>query len=330
MIPIRIATLSIAFLFGLLTAATVVAQPIKVKVRDSWVPGGASSVFYYAYEKGIFAKHGLDVMHEDGNGSTVTVQLVATKQAEIGHGDLSAMAIGRGKGMKVVSIGSLMRGTALGLFVPKGSGIKHPKELEGKEVLYTATSFEGPFMDTFLKAAGTSREKVTLVSVDAASKVSSYNAGRSMGMVTTIPYGVSSVAKGRPSDVIRFSDFGLILPSYGLIVHEDTLREKPEMLKRMVAAYFEAWASIISSPAEIEATGKAIVKRRPDAKIDPAQIAEYVALNKEFFYTKDTQGKPLGWQSEADWERTIKTMEDAKLLQPGSKASDYYTNVFFK
>lgn len=303
---------------------------IKVKVRDSWVPGGASSVFYYAYEKKIFERHGLDLTHEDGNGSTVTVQLVATKQAEVGHGDLSAMAIGRGKGMKVVSVGSLMRGTALGIFVPKGSGIKSPKDLEGKEVLYTATSFEGPFMDTILRAGGTSREKVNLVSVDAASKISSYNAGRGMGMVTTIPYGTSSVQKTRPSDVIRFSDYGLVLPSYGLIVHEDTVREKPEMLRRLVAAYFEAWSSIISSPAEVEATGKALAKRRPDAKIDPAQITDYVNLNREFFYTKETSGRPLGWQSEADWSSTIKTMEDAKLLKPGSKPSEYFTNAFFK
>jgi NitT/TauT family transport system substrate-binding protein len=318
-----------AVAFALAAASAAVAQPIKVKVRDSWVPGGASSIFYYAMEKGIFRKHGLDVTHEDGNGSTVTVQLVATKQVEIGHGDLSAMAIGRGKGMKVTSIASMMRGTALGLFVPKDSGIKAPKELEGKEVLYTATSFEGPFMDTFLKAAGTSRDKVNLVSVEAASKVNSYKAGRAMGMVTTIPYGASSVAEARPSNVIRFSDFGLVLPSYGLIVHEDTIREKPEMLKRMVAAYAEALQSVAASQAEMEAAGAAVVKQRPDSKVNPAQIVDYFTRNKEFFFTKNTEGKPLGWQSEADWKLTIEAMEAAKLLKPGSRPGDYYTNRFF-
>lgn len=322
---------SAAVLLSILIATPASASDlIKVKIRDSWVPGGASSVFYYAYEKRIFERHGLDVVHEDGNGSAVTVQLVATKQAEVGHGDLSAMAIGRGKGMKVISVGSLMRGTALAIFVPKGSGIKTPKDLEGKEVLYTATSFEGPFMDTILKAGGTSREKVNLISVDAASKVTSYNAGRGMGMVTTIPYGTSAVQKARPSDVIRFSDYGMALPSYGLIVHEDTLKEKPEMLRRLVAAYFEAWSSIISSPAEIEATGSSLAKRRPDSKIDPKQIVDYVNLNREFFFTKNTEGRPLGWQSELDWANTIRTMEDAKLLKPGSKPSEYFTNVFFR
>jgi NitT/TauT family transport system substrate-binding protein len=313
-----------------LSAPGMSADPIKVKIRDSWVPGGASSIFYYAYEKGIFAKHGLDVTHEDGNGSTVTVQLVATKQVEVGHGDLSAMAIGRGKGMKVISIGGLMRGTALGIFVPKGSGLKTVKDLEGKEILYTATSFEGPFMDAILKAGGTSREKVNLVSLDATSKVSTYNAGRGTGMVTTIPYGTSAVSKARPSDVIRFSDYGMVLPSYGLIVHEDTIREKPEMLRRLVAAYFEAWTSIISSPAEIDATAQAIIKRRPDAKIDAAQIVEYVNLNREFFYTKNTTGWPLGVQSDLDWASTIKAMEEAKLLKPGTKPAEYFTNAFFK
>ncbi|MDB5839194.1 MAG: hypothetical protein JWQ23_1146, partial [Herminiimonas sp.] len=134
-----------------LTCSTVSAQE-RFTVRDSWTPSGLQAGWHWGLEKGMFTKAGMTVAHEDGNGSATTVQLVGTGQHDVGYTDLSVMAVARGKGVPVISIGGLIKKTSLGVFVPKGSGIKTPKDLEGKEVIYTATSFEGPFMDSFLRA----------------------------------------------------------------------------------------------------------------------------------------------------------------------------------
>jgi NitT/TauT family transport system substrate-binding protein len=299
----------------------------KVTVRDSWTPSGVQAGWHWGLEKGIFKKHGVDVRHEDGNGSTVTVQLVGAEKIDVGYTDLSAMAIGRERGMKIISIAGLIRQTSMGIFVSKDSGIKKIKDLEGKELIYTATSFEGPFMDAFLRAGGTNREKVNLVSVDSSAKVSTYAGGRGAGMITSIPFGAPQVAKTRPSDFILLSDYGFVLPSYGLVVHENTLKSRPDALRRVAAAFFESWQQIIDGgPKAAEEAADIMIKRRTDAKIDRAQTIGIITQHIPYFYTPNTKGKRLGWQSTEDWQATIKAMEEAKLLKPGSRPSMYFTN----
>jgi NitT/TauT family transport system substrate-binding protein len=315
-------------------AATLCCQSAsaleKFTVRDSWSTTGLQAGWYWAMEKGLLAKNGIEITFEDGNGSGTTVQLISTGQFDIGHADLSVMAIGRGKGMKLTSIGGLIKKTSIGVFVPQGSGIKTPKDLEGKEVLYTPSSIEGPFMDQFLKAGGTSRDKVNLVSVDAAAKMPAYAAGKGDGMVTAIPQGMGYVEKTRPSDYILFGDYGLDLPSYGIVVTEETLKNrKPEALRGLVTAYFDAWQQIIDGgESAIYEAASIIMKRRPDAKLDRDTVMSSTREHAKYFQTPNTVSKRLGYQSEEDWKKVISTLEGAKLIPPGSKPSDYFTNAF--
>lgn len=301
----------------------------KVTVRDSWTPTGVQAGWHWGLEKGIFKKHNLDVAYEDGNGSVVTVQLVGAGKIDVGYTDLSAMTIGKERGMPIISIAGLMRKTTMGIFVPRGSGIKTIKDLEGKELIYTATSFEGPFMDAFLRAGGTSREKVNLVSVDAASKVSTYASGRGMGMITSIPFGAPQVEKVRPSDTILLADYGFVLPSYGLVVREDTMKTRSKMLRELTTAFLESFQQIIDGGDKaMEEAADLIIKRRTDVKIDRAQTISMIKQHIPYYYTPNTKGQPLGWQSTKDWEATLKAMEEAKLIKPGAIPSAYFTNEF--
>jgi NitT/TauT family transport system substrate-binding protein len=303
----------------------------KLSVRDSWSVSGLQAGWYWAMEKGLFAKNGVEISFEDGNGSSTTVQLINAGQFDVGHADLSVMSIGRGKGMKLVSVGGLIQKTSIGVFFPKASGVKTPKDLEGKEVIYTATSFEGPFIDPFLKAAGTSRDQVKLVSVDAASKIPSYAAGRGDAMIISIPFGMAYVQKTRPSDHILFGDYGLDLPSYGLVVNESTLKSRGDAIKGLAKAYFEAWRQIIDGgEAAYDEAASILIKRRPDAKLDREQLVTSVREHIKYFKTPNTASLPLGFQSEEDWKRVVATLEKANLIPAGSKPGDYFTNALLE
>ena len=325
--PMRCAALG-----GLLLAMTLVVMspaPVaaleEVRVRDSWIPNAFQAGWHYALGKGWFEEQGLQISHEDGNGSAVSVPIIAAKQADIGWGDLSTMAVGRGKGMEVISIMGLLRKTQLGIFVPKDSGIKTPKDLEGKTLLYTAGSVEAPYLDAFFSAGGTSRDKVDLVSVDAAAKIGAYVAGEGMGVATTIPFGWPLIQPHRPSDAIAFAEYGFVLPGYGMYVHEDTLAERKEMLAKVVAVMVRAWQAI-QEPGGAEEAADIMIGRRPDAKLDRAQLIEQITLHFPYFTTEATADKPLGWQAPEDWTKTIVNLEHAELVPAGSKPEDYFTN----
>ena len=44
------------------------------------------------------------------------------------------------------------------------------------------------------------------------------------------------------------------------------------------------------------------------------------------FDTPNTKGKPIGWQSKADWENSIATQRDAGVVKPGLNPDDFFTN----
>jgi NitT/TauT family transport system substrate-binding protein len=146
-------------------------------------------------------------------------------------------------------------------------------------------------------------------------------------MVTSIPFGAPYIEKGRPSDFISFADYGLALPSYGLMVHEDTLKKRRVALQKLVAGFYQSWQAIVDGgePAIAEAAD-ILAKRRPDAKLVREQSMSSIREHIKYFRTANTGSTPLGFQSEADWKATIAALETAKLIAPGSKPADYYTN----
>jgi NitT/TauT family transport system substrate-binding protein len=55
-------------------------------------------------------------------------------------------------------------------------------------------------------------------------------------------------------------------------------------------------------------------------------MREQIRLSLTTFDTPSTRGKPIGWQSDADWEGGIATQIAAGVVKPGLKATDFYTN----
>lgn len=293
----------------------------KLSLRLDWIPNGSHAPFFLAEQKGWFRKAGLDVTIEDGTGSVVTIQLVGAGQFDVGHANLSALAIARGKGLPVISIAGFVRKSDMGVLVPAGSGWRTPKDLEGRKVAFTAGSLEGPFIDTFF---GASRGKVELLSVDAAAKVSTYVSGSADAVVSSVPYVLPLVAAKRPSDGILFADSGLDLPGFGLFTTASTLAAKREAIKKLTNVITSAWGYV--RDGHVDEAVDAIMKSRPQLSLNAAVLKNQVEQFEGYFYTEATRGRPFGVQSDVDWDRTIKVMENAGVLPRGSKPSDYFTN----
>jgi len=319
--------------FGALVAAALMAvsmaasaQNAKIKVRDGWTPGGLQAAWFYAMGKNMFAARGIDLEFDDGTGSPVAAQLVAAGQYDMAHADLSVMAVARTKGMKLISVAGLLRNTTLAVFVPKDSGIKTIKDLVGKQVLYTATSMEAPYLAALAKAGGVSKEQIDFLNVDAQAKISTYTAGRGDGMITTVPFGAPIVNPRRPSNTIEFSNYGLILPGTGIFIRESDLADakKAKALETVVAVYLQAWTEIIGG-REAEAADL-IMKQRPEAKLNRDSLIDQIKIHYPYLHTQNTKGKPLGWQAPDDWARTIVSMEAAGLMPAGAKPGDFFTN----
>lgn len=307
------------------TGARAADAAHTLKVRLDWLPTGYHAPFWIAVEKGWFKQAGLDVSLSDGTGSVTTVQLVGSGQYDLGHAALSIMAIARSKGMRLTSVAGFFRKGDTGLMVPLQSPISGPKDLKGKKIIYTAGSLEAPFIDAFLKAGGLTPSDVQLVNVDANAKVGQYLAGNADGLISAGPT-VALLQKRRPSKLILFADYGLNLPSMGLVASEDALAKKGPAIREFASIVSGAWAYILNGHEDegIEA----VLHSHAAARLDPAIMKANLDVSLRFLYSPATKGQPIGIQAASDWAHAIASLEQAKLIKPGTKPQDYFTNDY--
>jgi len=315
-----------------LCAALAVAAPSRaadeahtLSVRLEWLPTGYHAPFWLALEKGWFKDAGIDVTLSDGTGSVTTVQLVGSGQYDIGHAALAVMAIARSKGMKLVSVADFFRTGDTGLMVPKDSPIKGPQDLKGKKIIYTAGSLEAPFIPAFLAAGGLTENDLQLVNIDANAKVGQYLAGDADGLISAGPT-VALLEKKRPSKLILFADYGLNMPSMGLVASEDSLKKKGPAIRAFASVVSGAWTYILKGH-EDEGIA-AVLHSHEAARLDPELMKANLDVSLRFLSTPATKNEPIGFQAASDWAAAIAVMEKAKVIEPGSKPGDYFTNDY--
>lgn len=321
---LRILGRTVAASIGLAMAATAAAQGTeKLKVRLDWTPWGVHAAIHLAQQKGWFNGAGIDVQAEDGNGSVTTVQIVgASDQFDVGHAALASMMIARDKGLPVKAVAVFARLSDVGLLVPQNAGIKGPKDLKGKKVAYTAGSLEAPFVDAFLAAGGLKKDDIELINVDAAGKAATYVAGRADVAFSTIPFFLPVVSQTRPSEAIRFADYNLNMPSFGLFATESKIAARREAISKFASVVSGAWQYVYNGH-EDEAVD-AIIAQRPQAKLDKKVLRGQIDALRGFFQSPASAGQPIGVPMAADWAIAVKTLSDAGLLKSIKDGNDFF------
>lgn len=309
---------------GMILASPALAQTSeKLKVRLDWTPWAVQAPIHLAMQKGWFKDAGLDVSAEDGNGSVTTVQIVGSSdQFDVGHAALASMMIAREKGLPVKAIAVFARQSDIGLLVPRGSNIKGPKDLKGKKVAYTAGSLEAPFIDAFLGAGGLKKGDIELINVDASGKAATYAAGRTDAVFSTIPFVLPTVSQSRPSEAVRFADYGLTMPSFGLFTTEEKLKTKREAISKFASVVASSWQYIYDGH-EGEAVD-AIIAQRPQSRLDKKVLRDQLDILKDFFETSNSRGQAMGVSVPADWAAAVKTLADAGLVKANRDPKEFY------
>jgi NitT/TauT family transport system substrate-binding protein len=305
-------------------AARAADQAHTLSVRLDWLPSGYHAPFWLAIDKGWFKDAGLDVTIADGNGSVTTIQLVGNGQYDLGHAALATMAIARSKGIPIVSIAGFLRKGDTALMVPVDSPIHGPKDLKGKKIIYTAGSLETPFIEPFLAAGGLSSTDVNLLNVDAANKVAQYLGADSDGIISAAES--LALLNKRPSRLILFADYGLNLPSFGLVASQNALKNKGPAIKEFASIVSGAWGYLLKGH-EDEGIA-AIIHNHESNRLDAGIVRANLDIALQFLYSPSTKDLPIGMQAESDWKDAIAIMEKEKVIAPGSKPTDYFTDEY--
>ena len=316
----------VAMLAVAMSAPSASAQQ-KLKLLLDFAPWGGHAAAHLAVQKGWFKEEGLDVEVLDGRGSVSTIQLVGAGQADVGMAQLGPMATARqASNLPLKAIAGWMRKGDLAVLVDSRANLNTVKDLTGKKLALFAASPFVPFLDMFFKNGGITKEQAQLVYVDPSAMVTAYTSGQADGVMTAGPYGMAIAELVRPTKLILAADYGIAYPSYGLFATETTIAQKAEALRKLVKAQVRAWTYIYDG--HIDEGVDAIIKHRPDAKLNPVVLKRHLELYRDFFETPNTKGKAFGWQADADWRQALESMEKAGLVKAGWKTSDFFTNEF--
>jgi hypothetical protein len=158
---------------GAATIAVTIALPAAagdgIGFALDWVVNGTHAGYFVAQDKGYYGDAGLDVTLSRGFGSGDTVKRVAAGTATFGLADTGAIIAAEANEEVPIRIVAMIYDRAsLGVIYLAESGIKNPKDLEGRKIGRSASGASVNMFPGFLKANNIDRSKIREVVVDGA------------------------------------------------------------------------------------------------------------------------------------------------------------------
>ncbi|HKC32209.1 MAG TPA: ABC transporter substrate-binding protein [Xanthobacteraceae bacterium] len=212
---------------------------------------GESCLTEIGKDAGIFARHGLDlnIVYTDGSGETQ--QAVVSNSAQIGvtSGMLGAMSL-YAKGAPVRVIGaSYSGGSQIYWFVPAGSAVKTPRDLDGKTVGYSTYSSASHVGLLALQKHYNLNFKLTQTGSAAATLTATMSQQLDAGWAGA-PFAIDQLEAGKIRLVMKASDSPDVDKQTVrvIIANADALKAKRDLFARYLAGYRETLDWIFSTP----------------------------------------------------------------------------------
>ncbi len=308
--------------------ALLMANPARaadsVTLRLDWVLGGYHAVWFYAKDKGVFSKNGIDLSIKEGRGSMTTSQTVGNRSDEFGTADGGAMMVLRSKGLKTKMVAGYLRTGPSALIFPTKNGWKSWKDVNNATIADSAGGNTIYLFKAVQKAQGLKGNRVVLVAPPA--KVSTVLSGKADG---TNSFGFLQKpimeSKGVPAQYLSFASAGINVPGLAVIAHEDLISSKKDLVQRMVSSVQEALKIVQEDP---EGAIASLLKAKPSLNKDV-----HLAILKssfDLFHSAASKGKPLGWIPPADIDNAQNVLVEYEQIKNKAPTSDYFTNAFIR
>lgn len=293
----------------------------SLSVRLNFTPWAMHNYLYAALDNGFFKARGLDVKILPAQAGQ-SLQFVGSGQEEVGVTDASAMLSAVQAGAPLVAIAMDQPVSPGAFFYLADSGIKTPKDLEGKKVCYPTNSNIHASLLAGLQNKNVDINKINFVSIAAGSEVSLVAAGE-CDVSEGFSYGQPLTLEGQgiKAGTISVDDLGVDLYGVVLFTNKKTLKDEHDKLVRFMEAVSEGqiWAyqnmTAATTATLTHAEGRTVPNEIKKAKLIYKEYPE----NKEF-------SKRWGAMTAQTWKSTIDELVSMGSLDKKLNPSDVFTN----
>jgi NitT/TauT family transport system substrate-binding protein len=298
-------------------------------LRLDWTALGYHAPFYLGVSRGHYRDASLDVTVLEGKGSPSVGTLVGNGSDDFGFADASTIAQLVSQGLPAKMVMGIFQKSTLALFFPAGKGISKPADLKGKRILLCPTDGLIKYLPAYLKNIGLTMDDVKIVMVDCSIKYSYLAQGNADAAGSYGTAGEALLKSVGFKDIGKFdyADAGISLPSHGIVTSMVAIQNKPDKVRRFVAATAKAWADARNHPDDAV---DALVAANPLDKGKEAQVKETLLASFQYIETPGTAGKPFGWQSPEEWNKAVALLIEAGAMKGPASADRFYTNDFIR
>lgn len=304
------------------------AQKVDVRFRLDYFPKGIHALFHTAKAKGFYDEQGLNVTIVPGDGSGNTIKLVGSGEFDFGFADGPTGIVGRSRGIPVVAIGAVHQKNPHGIVSLKESGISRPADLEGKTVGVQPQASTYPFWMAFSQMNKVDRSKVREINLPGEIPVlvieKRVQAASSLydNEFITIE---SRVGAGNASFLLG-DDYGFRTYGQTLFTSEKTLKERPDVVRRFLAATRKGMQYAMDhQPEAIDI----LLKQFRD--LDRAIVTRHLAYGAKALYTSpDTEKHGLLWMERSRWDLAHQVMVEQKVAAGPIDMAKFFTTEFLK
>jgi len=302
---------------------TETIEPISVTLMLDWVPNTNHTGIFVAETKGFFVEAGLDIEIIQP-GEVFAEQAVAGGAADFGISFQEQVTLARADEIPIVSIAAIIQHNTSGFASRAELTVETPADWEGLRYGSYGNPFEEPTLRVLMECANGDFNALEIVDTGFADPLALLDEGQTdLAWIFYAWQGVQADLQAIDLDIIMMEDWFDCIPDYYtpvFIVHENTTRERPEVIRRFLLAISRGYEYAIDHPEEA-----ATILLDAVPELDEELVRASQAWLSPRYKAEATQ---WGEQSLSVWDDYSKWMAQYSIIPAPIDAASAFTNDF--
>lgn len=289
----------------------------KIKIQLNWLAESEHGGYFSALVEKEYFKQGLDVELLSGGPGVPMESNIALGRAQFGVINADKLLQVRQNGLKLIALLAPYQKSPLCLISHAEKSFLNFEDMSRAKALSVATS------EAFYKVLIHKNSKLKKI-VTFPYSPANFLAHKDyliQGYIHSEP--LFFAKKGVKTKAHLLADIAYNPYTSILVCHEQLLKEKPELVRKVVQASQKGWLLYQKNPSRAH---QEIIKKHPAISSILAESAKTLAP-----YLTPPSNKPFGWMAQNRWEELKRQLIEAKVIRQNTylkKTSSLFTNQF--